>query len=81
MELSYACLGPMHSIYSYYECRVSDIAAVGITFNIFSYDAVWAEYCTHQLPNAGRMRYQNYATDAGFDTYVALAILIYRFLK
>ncbi len=43
--------------YSYYLFRASDIAAVGTTFNVFSYDAVWAENWTHHLPNAGRMRY------------------------
>ncbi len=29
--------------YSYYQCRASDIAAVGTTFNVYSYDAVCAE--------------------------------------
>ncbi len=33
------------------------MAAVGTTFNVFSYDAVWAENLTLHLPNAGRMRY------------------------
>ncbi len=46
---------PTHSNYL---CRASDIAAVGTTFNVFSYDAVWAELRTHHLPNAGRMRYR-----------------------
>ena len=30
----------------------------GIPPTLFSYDAVWAEYWTNNLPNAGRMRYQ-----------------------
>ncbi len=35
---------------SYYQCRASDIEAVGRTFNVFSYGAVWAEDRTHNLP-------------------------------
>ncbi len=34
-----------------------DIAAVDTTFNVFSYDAVWAEHRTHYLPNAWHKRY------------------------
>ncbi len=44
--------------YSYFYCRASDIAVVGTTFNVFSYNAVWSENWTHNLPNAGRMSYQ-----------------------
>ncbi len=59
--LHYLCLEVLtvHGIppYSYYLCRSSDMAAVGTTFNVFSYDAVWAENWTHHLPNACRMRY------------------------
>ena len=36
----------------------SDIAAVGTTFNVFSYEVVWAKNWTHNLPNAVRIRYQ-----------------------
>ncbi len=35
-----------------------NIAAVGKTFNVFSYDAVSAEHRTHHLPSAGRMLYR-----------------------
>ena len=57
MVLSCACLGPRHSPYSYYLCCASDIAAVGTTFNVFSYDAVLPEHRTHHLPNAKQIRY------------------------
>ncbi len=30
--------------YSYYQCYASDIGAVGTTFNVVSYDVVWAEH-------------------------------------
>ena len=30
---------------------------MGTTFNVFSYDAVWAEHRTHHLPNAEQIRY------------------------
>ena len=49
------CLGPRHSPYSYYQYRAYDIAAVGTTFNDFSYDVVWAEYWTHYLPDTKRL--------------------------
>ena len=42
MVMSYA--------YSYCYCSASYIAAVGIAFNVFSYDAVGAENQTHFLP-------------------------------
>ncbi len=32
----------------YCEYRASDIATVGTTFNVFSYDNVWAEHRTHR---------------------------------
>ncbi len=44
-------------LYSYYECRISNLGAVGSTFIIFSYDVVWFNQRTHQLPDAERMRY------------------------
>ena len=50
--------GQRHSPYSYYKCRASDRAAVGTTFYVFNYDAVWAENWTHNFSNTGRMRYQ-----------------------
>ncbi len=34
--------GPKHSLYSHYKCHAFHISAVGTTFNVFSYDAVWA---------------------------------------
>ena len=34
------CIPP----YLYYKCRASDIAAVGITINVFSYDEVKTEH-------------------------------------
>ncbi len=40
-----------------------DTAAVGTTFNVFSYDAVLTENWTYHLPNAEQKRY---ATDVGF---------------
>ena len=40
------CFGPKHFPYSYYECRASDIAAVGTTL------AICAEPRTHHLPDA-----------------------------
>ncbi len=33
------------------------MAAVGSTFNVVSYDAVWAEHRIHHLPNAEQIRY------------------------
>ncbi len=36
---------------------MSQIAAVGTTFNVFSYDAAWAKGRTRYLPNAEWMRY------------------------
>ncbi len=50
MVMSGACFG--RSPYSFYQCRESDITAEGTTFNVFSYDAVWAENLTHHLPYA-----------------------------
>ena len=41
--LSYNCFMPRHSPYSYYRCHTFDIAAVGKIFNVFSYDAFWAD--------------------------------------
>ncbi len=41
--------------YSYYKCHVTDKAAVGTTFNVFSYDAVGAKHRTHQ--NAEQILY------------------------
>ncbi len=35
----------------------SDMAAVGTTFNVLSYDAVWAEHRTHHFPNTEKIRY------------------------
>ena len=35
----------------------SEIAAVGTTFNVFGYYAVWAEHRTHHLPYAEQIRY------------------------
>ncbi len=35
--------------YSYYQFRAFDIEAVDTTFNVFSYDAFWAENWTHQI--------------------------------
>ncbi len=34
--------------YSYYQCRVSDIAAVGTSFNVFSYEAVLGRASNHR---------------------------------
>ncbi len=33
------------------------MATVGTTFNVFSYDAVWAKHLTHHIPNAKQIRY------------------------
>ena len=44
MVRCYACFCPRYSHYSYYQCRAFDISAVGTTFNVFNYDAVWAEH-------------------------------------
>ncbi len=50
--ISYVCFGqsipPSHTI---------DIAAVGTTFFVFSYDAVLAEHRTHHLPKAEQLYY------------------------
>ena len=57
---------------SYYQFRTSDIAAVGTTFNVFSYDAVRAEHRTHHFPNAEQICY----VLCQFDTYsLTLTIL------
>ncbi len=37
--------------------HASDKAAVGITFNVFSYDVVWAVYRTHHLSKVEQIRY------------------------
>ncbi len=85
MVLSCACFGPRHSTYSYYWCRASDIAAVGTTFNVFSYDASWAENWTYHLPNAGRMRFQLHHRRGNSKTitkrmYLYLKEMIFNFL-
>ncbi len=46
-----------HFPYSYYKCRASDISAVGTTFNVFCYEAVWADNQIFNLPNTELMRY------------------------
>ena len=33
------------------------MAAVGTTFSVFSYAAVWVEHRTHNFPNAEQKRY------------------------
>ena len=38
-------------MYSYYECRTSDIAAEDETFDVFSYGAFRAKNRTHHLPS------------------------------
>ncbi len=35
----------------------TDIAAVGTTFIVFSYDGIWAEHPTHHLSNAEQIGY------------------------
>ncbi len=67
MVMSSAYFGPRHSPYSYYYCRTSDIAAVGSTFNVFSYDAVWVENQTSPTPDGC---VTVYVTDA--DYYKAI---------
>ena len=43
---------------------LSDIAALGTTFNVLSYDVIWAEYRTNHLPDAEQKRYE--FKDAGY---------------
>ncbi len=42
---------------SYHQCHTSYIAAVGITFNVFNYDAVWDENQNYHFPIDEQMRY------------------------
>ena len=53
-ELRLFCANEFRGLY--YLCRASDIAVVGTTFNVFSYDDVWAQNRTHFLSVAERIR-------------------------
>ena len=65
-----------NSPYSYYKSRASDIAAVGTTFNVFSYDAVWPRIEPITSPTPGGCA-TSYATDAeGGGIYTALLLII-----
>ncbi len=76
MVLSCTCLGPRHSPYSYYSCRVSDIAAVVTTFNVYSSNAVWAEHRTHHLQNAEQIRYV-LCHGRGLEIYLFIQLLYF----
>ena len=41
MVMSYACFGPIHSP-CYYNCRATDIATVGASYRVCSYDDIGA---------------------------------------
>ena len=78
--MSCACLGPRHF---HYQCRASDIAEVGTTLNVFSYDAFWAgrieakfEHRTHNLPVLSGCA-ACYATDSG--DYLYFSVTLYKF--
>ncbi len=75
--MSCACLGPRYSLYLHYQCRASDIASVGTTFNVFRSDAVRAEHQTNNLPApSGCATF--YAADAVNSIFKKIKITILR---
>ena len=44
----------VQTIADYYYCHACNISAVGTNFNVFSFDAVWAENRTPDLHNEKR---------------------------
>ena len=73
------CTGvePRHSPYSYYQYRASIMTAVGITFNVFSYDAVWAEQRASGSSSRPRIRYQPYYDRASIHGMQLSKTLVY----
>ena len=73
MVISCACLwGQGIPPYSYYWYRVSGIAAVGTTFNVFSYDAVWVEHRTIEAESELRGRLLREAMYKGEQLFIRL---------